>query len=310
MVRHLPSAPTPRYSTTSRARRPPPRYRPPLWPSDLRMALGSPDLHGQRTPGDLPSSRGIVCDAGPEQVRAWSRSIPWLQRECREVIGRENAARGWDAILEYELPREARRPDLIVLESGVVVVLELKGRKAPSQADLDQVFAYARDLRAYHADCAARPVYPVLVASGAAPTPWEIEGVKVVGPGGMHRVLLECAQPEAPPLQADVFLRPDAYAPLPTLVRAARALFHDEPLPFIKRARAQTDPALRCITTIAREAAATGGRRLVLLTGVPGAGKTLVGLQLVHAHFLDDLSVPRADGGRPAAAAVFLSGNG
>ena len=252
----------------------------------------------------------FVCDAGPEQVRAWSRSIPWLQRECREVIGRENAARGWDAILEYELPREARRPDLIVLESGVVVVLELKGRKAPSQADLDQVFAYARDLRAYHADCAARPVYPVLVASGAAPTPWEVEGVKVVGPAGMHRVLLECARPEAPLLQADVFLRPDAYAPLPTLVRAARALFHDEPLPFIKRARAQTDPALRCITTIAREAAATGGRRLVLLTGVPGAGKTLVGLQLVHAHFLDDLSVPRADGGRPAAAAVFLSGNG
>src|SRR5439155_27143899 len=96
----------------------------------------------------------FVSDAGPEQVRAWSRSIPWLQRECREVIRRENTARGWDAILEYELPREARRPDLIVLESGVVVVLELKGRKAPSQADLDQVFAYARDLRAYHADCA------------------------------------------------------------------------------------------------------------------------------------------------------------
>jgi hypothetical protein len=47
----------------------------------------------------------------------------------------------------------------------------------------------------------------------------------------------------------------------------------------------------------------------VLLSGVPGSGKTLVGLQLVHARWLDDLVVPRADG-RPTSAAVYLSGNG
>lgn len=47
----------------------------------------------------------------------------------------------------------------------------------------------------------------------------------------------------------------------------------------------------------------------MLLTGVPGAGKTLVGLQAVHAHFLDDLAVNRGDG-KPSAPAVFLSGNG
>jgi hypothetical protein len=47
----------------------------------------------------------------------------------------------------------------------------------------------------------------------------------------------------------------------------------------------------------------------VLLSGVPGSGKTLVGLQLVHAHWLDDLAVPRANG-RLMPAAVYLSGNG
>jgi hypothetical protein len=46
-----------------------------------------------------------------------------------------------------------------VLENGVVVVLELKGKAVPSQADIDQVFAYARDLMAYHRDCADRPVH-------------------------------------------------------------------------------------------------------------------------------------------------------
>jgi hypothetical protein len=52
----------------------------------------------------------------------------------------------------------------------------------------------------------------------------------------------------------------------------------------------------------------TKSRHLVLLTGVPGAGKTLVGLQTVHAKFLDDLVVDRGTG-KPTAPAVFLSGN-
>ncbi len=50
-------------------------------------------------------------------------------------------------------------------------------------------------------------------------------------------------------------------------------------------------------------------RRLILVTGIPGSGKTLVGLRTVHAHFLDDLAVEREDG-RPTVPAVFLSGNG
>jgi hypothetical protein len=99
----------------------------------------------------------FVRDAGPDQVRAWDDSIPCLQRECRELVDAYDAARTYTAILKYELPREARRPDVIVLENGVVVVLELKGKAVPSQADIDQVFAYARDLRSYHRDCADRP---------------------------------------------------------------------------------------------------------------------------------------------------------
>ena len=91
----------------------------------------------------------FVRSPGPEQVRAWDDSIPWLQRECRELVAAYDAARTYTAIPEYELPREARRPDVIVLENGVVVVLELKGKAVPSQADIDQVFAYARDLKAY-----------------------------------------------------------------------------------------------------------------------------------------------------------------
>ncbi|MFO0961543.1 MAG: DNA/RNA helicase domain-containing protein [Phycisphaerales bacterium] len=91
--------------------------------------------------------------------------------------------------------------------------------------------------------------------------------------------------------------------------KPARELFTHGTLRRVRRAEGATRPAVELLTQITREAAATGTRRLVLLSGVPGAGKTLVGLQLVHAHWLDDLSVERG-GGKPAAPAVFLSGNG
>jgi len=252
----------------------------------------------------------FVQNAGAEQLRAWDHWIPALQREASELLHVHESARRYTAILEFELPRDLRRPDLIVLEQGVVIVLELKGRPSATRAGLDQVIAYARDLRAYHAACHERPVVPVLVISGASDNPELVEDAWVVGPNGVDRLLLRFAQQfVVSPLPVADFLREDAYEPLPSIVQAARRLFEHGELPFIKRARAYTDPALAAITAIAKEAAETRTRHLVVLTGVPGSGKTLVGLQLVHAHWLDDLSVPRA-GGKPTAPAVFLSGNG
>ena len=92
-------------------------------------------------------------------------------------------------------------------------------------------------------------------------------------------------------------------------MKAARELLDTGELRAIHRARAATYPAIAEITRVVHDAVRTSTRHLVLLTGIPGSGKTLVGLRVVHAHFLDDLAVPRADG-KPSAPAVFLSGNG
>ena len=96
------------------------------WNSDLPTFIGT-EPHAVRI-----KLEHFVRSPGPEQVRAWDDSIPWLQRECRELVAAYDAARTYTAILEYELPRESRRPDVIVLENGVVVVLELKGKAVPS----------------------------------------------------------------------------------------------------------------------------------------------------------------------------------
>jgi len=252
----------------------------------------------------------FVADASPEQVRAWDSSIPALQKEVGEALRGEPTTGGSGAILEYELPMELRRPDVIFLVGRAVVVLELKGKLLPSQADLDQVAAYARDLRCYHRECADREVIPILVPTRAKGHLGESGGVQVVGPDildalivGWHRASPGDTLPPA------AFLAEEAYRPLPTLVQAARELLLSGEVRSVWKARAYTDPAIARMTAIIHEAAQTRTRRLVLITGVPGAGKTLVGLRAVHSHFLDDLAVPRKDG-KPSVPAVFLSGNG
>lgn len=252
----------------------------------------------------------FVADASPEQVRAWRDSIPPLQREVDEVLVRDVLAQRYSAILEYELPMESRRPDAVFLVGDSVLVVELKGKLEPSQADLDQAAAYARDLKCYHRECWSREVVPVLVPTRAKGYLRQVSTVHVAGPDALDGLVAQLtALNSGSVIDRARFLDDDAYCPLPTLVEAARELFETHELRTIHRARASTDPAVETIAQIVHHAARSRTRHLVLLTGVPGAGKTLVGLRTVHARYLDDLAIARK-GGKPTTPAVFLSGNG
>ena len=252
----------------------------------------------------------FIRDASNSQKNAWKQSIPKLQDEVNEVLLIDPEGEEYNAILEYELPLESRRPDVVLLAKQAVIVLELKGKYLPSQADLDQADAYARDLRCYHRECAERPVISVCVPMLADGYVGQEGAVHIAGPDYVDQIIAK--QPiseKLPDLKVNDFLSYDAYCPLPTLVQAARELFHKGDIREIHRARSATDPAVQKITDIIHEAAKTKTRRLILLTGIPGAGKTLVGLRIVHAHFLDDLAIPRANG-KNEVPAIFLSGNG
>lgn len=249
--------------------------------------------------------------SSPQQENAWYESIPKLQREVREVLHDEPDAASYWVLCEYELPYESRRPDVIFLMNGAVVVIELKGRRVPSSADIDQASAYARDLRCYHRDCQDRPVHAVLVPTSAIGYRGQESGVHIAGPDALDHLLSEFERAsDVPPLTPSRFLDVEAYQPLPTLVAAARHLLQHGDLPRIHRAHANTQPAIDTITAIVHEAHRTRSRRLILLSGVPGAGKTLVGLRIAHADFLDDLAEPRTRGRRSTTPAVYLSGNG
>ena len=168
------------------------------------------------------SLANFVRDVSREQQISWHNSIKWLKREYGQLIGTHEEAESYTTLLEYELPRDFRRPDVIVLEGAVIVVLEVKGRGGNTQSARDQVTGYARDLSAYHSACAGRQVVPVVVPSDWSAGPKEKDAVWIMGTKDIHPFLLEKAHDgRGAPVSAEAFLDDDAYAPLPTIVSAA-----------------------------------------------------------------------------------------
>lgn len=277
---------------------------------DAGWASSFPEFTNAEASAVVDALREFVRDPGEAQVRAWKDTVPKLQREVREVQAQEVRAASYSALLEYQLPLESRRADSVMLVDGGVLVIELKGKQEPSAADLDQVAAYARDLHAYHRHCQDRPVTPVLVPTRFDGPTKKIGEVWLTSPANLDVLIRELGADDGMPVTPlDDFCSDDVYSPLPTLIQASRELFFSGSLRDVWRARAATEPAVEAMSAIAHEAASTKTRHLVLITGVPGSGKTLVGMRSVHAHYLDDLAVPRAGGGQ-AAPALFLSGNG
>jgi hypothetical protein len=229
-----------------------------------------------------------------EQQRAWEHELEWLAAALHAIDGAED----WGLILEYELPFEGgRRPDVLVLAGDAVLVLEFKEAMRATRPFIDQVDAYARDLQDYHSACRDRLVRPILVLPNRGGLNETFEGIPIVGPDFLPATLRRLAGAGTQAV-VDAWLD-GSYAPLPTLVAAARRIFEHEPLPVIKRAESAGIPdLLEWLRALVEQAEKANERHLVLITGVPGSGKTLVGLQFVHM----------SRGTEPEA--VFLSGNG
>jgi len=229
------------------------------------------------------------------QQQAWLDCQQILRSQLSQLRDRRSAA--WTLIFEYELPREGgRRPDLVLLTASQILVFEFKQKTAASAADVDQVAAYARDLSAYHSASADHSIAAIVVPTRRQQAGEWRGGVQILSPGEISDYLDRLEDPGRA-IDPQAWVQAE-YAPLPSIVAAARRIFEQEPLPHIKRAQSAGIPDLiEYLNQVVDRAAQQQERHLVLITGVPGAGKTLVGLQFVHQA---------AD----SRQAVFLSGNG
>jgi hypothetical protein len=255
----------------------------------------------------------FVRDSTPEEIRAWKGSVPGLQKECIKSLEKDPDRVNYGAILEYRMPDGPHRVDAVLLVSGSVLVLEFKGDGNWQPSYLEQAADYARRLYWWHAKCGESGirVHTMLVAYGQEGVEQQGEFYTLTNLSNLANVIERFDRStEGAPISVADFIAPGVCQPSMSLVQAARSFFAKNELPTIKRIDEVTSGAVLRITDLIHETAHHGGRRLILLSGVPGAGKTFVGLKIAHAEFLDDLIEIADDGSKSTVPAVFLSGNG
>ena len=249
------------------------------------------------------------------QTQAWARVVPTLQQTLVQFLKIRPEAHDWTVLLEYPLYRLRRRIDLVILAGELIVVVECKvGADVFSAEDRRQVEEYALDLRDFHAASHHRWILPVLWSTDAEPaagctilpvnmSPTAMVGaVAQVGAEGLQAYL--AALPFAPldtNLVGEDWDR-SAYRPVPNVIDAASSIFAGHDVRSIANADADNlgSAAARLVALI-EQARERGKRYLLLLTGVPGSGKTLAGLHVVHSAV--------ATGVERTGDIVYLSGN-
>ena len=231
------------------------------------------------------------------QHSAWVDELKVLAAALQSAVSTDSTANQWELVLEYELPQQGgRRPDVVVLAGKSVVVLEFKMKLHPTLADINQLDDYVRDIEYYHAESrkSARVCGALVATLSTSDTTYS--NVTSLCPSSIAGFLLSSATPGQMSIATWV---QSAYAPAPGLLNAAiQGWFNNPPtLPAHLATNLPTvETALQTIIATAASDLPTV-RRLVIVTGEPGAGKTFLGLKLAH-----DLTAP--------GAKRFVSGNG
>lgn len=266
------------------------------WSGSVRNFLSHPDSIIEQNLGE--HLQGLLgFNAANSQVEAWIEEIAVLKSALRDLSISKPSCLEWSVVLEYELPLEGgRRPDVIILGPNKLFVLEFKQDPILQRSSLDQVAAYARDLAEYHSKTHGLEVIPYLVPTKTFDKFEVRDVVTVLSPDKIAATF--DGYDDASPIDLADWLDGD-YAPLPTLIAAAKMIFNNERLPAIKRAESYgVAKAVTRLKEIVRNAEKNSERTLAFVSGVPGAGKTLVGLQFVYEESNLDTQ------------AIFLSGNG
>lgn len=261
---------------------------------------------------------GILCeryhgDALTTTRDAWMKEIEVMQTTLlpwADTYGR--------IIFEYDIPRLGKRIDVVLLLNGIIFCLEFKaGQSSILEGDLDQVLDYALDLKNFHKLSQNALIVPILIATKYSKTSSLIQSSvyddRVVNPlvtgetgisGLLNDVLSQ--YPNEQSIDADWIISP--YAPTPTIIEAARTLYESHSVEDITRHEADkvaTDQTIAYILDVIHKSKANREKSICFVTGVPGAGKTLVGLDVAVKQTYQGSDTPIEDEG-----AVYLSGNG
>ena len=248
-------------------------------------------------------ARSNTFDLTLEQRRAWLSQITILKSQLSEY------SQGY-IFFEFSIPRVGKRVDVLLLYRGIVFIIEFKvGEEKFEKQDIDQVHDYALDLKNFHLGSHELPVVPILLATDAPSTTtqqritWGEHDVAVpmMSNAGDLSALLQGFSVFG---EIDVSeWRESGYRPTPTIIEAAQALYEGHDVSEISRSDADAinlQATAQRIDEIIETSKRDKRKSICFITGVPGAGKTLAGLNIATIRTEHHEN----------KHAVFLSGNG
>lgn len=250
------------------------------------------------------------------QTTSWKDSIDILKNSFTELLQTLPEAYSWFVLFEYTIPRIGKRMDVALLARDIIFVIEFKhDRNVYAIEDIRQAERYCVDLKDFHKESQGRIIVPVILAPLAKDDFSELS----LNSNNLVQKTLKANQSSLGNILNDAYVRysnlavdaidgkkwnESEYHPTPTIIQAAQALFSGQSVREISRSSAEAENLSITTDLLVEEiqkAKENNQKIICFVTGVPGAGKTLVGLNLVHKHELYEL------GQKPAA---YFSGNG
>ena len=235
------------------------------------------------------------------QINAWLKQIQILKQQLSGVHGK--------IYFEFAIPRMGKRVDNIIIIDDIAFILEFKvGDGTYEKYAIEQVLDYTIDLQNFHEGSHKIKLIPVLVVTNAIEKVEPIneiisfDNVAKANKNNLKEVLLSFLNSSGKHIDIP-YWENSIYKPTPTIVEAAQALYKGHNVHEITRSDSGTinlSKTSDCINTIIENSKLNSLKSICFVTGVPGAGKTLAGLNIANERMKADED----------EHAVFLSGNG
>lgn len=261
---------------------------------------------------------GVLCDRYHGEALTTTREAWKSEISIMKDILVRFANKDGQIIFEYDIHRLGKRVDVVLLFEGIVFCVEFKvGESRILESDIDQVLDYALDLKNFHKFSEDRIIAPILVATNYRNSSTNIQmsvyddrvvNPLVSGKAGVSHLISEVLRcfPNETSVNPNWIISP--YAPTPTIIEAAKTLYENHSVENITRHEADkvsTDKTIEYILDVIQRSKLNQEKSICFVTGVPGAGKTLVGLDVAIKQTYQGQNEPVKNEG-----AVYLSGNG
>lgn len=247
------------------------------------------------------------------QTLSWDEEINVLKSSLKAIINQKQASSEFGILLEYPIARREKRIDTVIIANSLIIVIELKvGKEDYFNTDKEQLLDYCLDLRDFHFESRNKIIVPILLATRGkdienkfADNEDLVKDIIFTNSNNLAKNVLQILNQYDKTKELD-YVKWDKsdYSPTPTIIEAAQTLYAGKSVIEISRSHAGTKNLTKtsdAVVNAIKIAKANNQKIICFITGVPGAGKTLAGLNIAHD---DEFQ------GHDKSLATFLSGNG